>query len=94
MIEHVDRTFTFGTPAQIHDLKANWNLANITHLDDVAGALRYNLWRWQDIGPTTGRDAWFHRFCDALEVKDGVPAGASGWGLDHALKAWGSFWNE
>lgn len=29
-------------------------------------------------------------FCEALEVKDGVAAGPSGWGLGNALDAWGA----
>ncbi|KAG8737421.1 hypothetical protein FRC10_008200 [Ceratobasidium sp. 414] len=36
-------------------------------------------------------DQSFYRFCDALEVKDGVSAGPSGWGLDHALTAYGNY---
>ncbi|KAH7106126.1 peptidase S28, partial [Auriculariales sp. MPI-PUGE-AT-0066] len=94
VIDHVDKTFTTGTPEEIFILKANWNLANITHLDDVAGALRYNLWEWQSLSPSSTRAAGFHVFCDALEVKDGVAAGPDGWGLEHALKAWGTYWNE
>lgn len=43
VISHVDKVFTSGKPAEIFALKANWGMANLTHLDDVAGALRNNL---------------------------------------------------
>lgn len=46
------------------------------------------------MAPTSGQDASFFQFCDALEVKDGVSAPATGWGLDHALEAWGSYWTS
>lgn len=55
--------------------------------------VRNNLWDWQDLSPTTGPGATFFKFCDALEVKEGTIAGPNGWGLDHALAAWGSYWN-
>lgn len=38
VIVHVDSVFTTGNQKEIDALKANWNLGNITHLDDVAGA--------------------------------------------------------
>ncbi|KAF8554324.1 hypothetical protein OG21DRAFT_1509073 [Imleria badia] len=36
----------------------------------------------------------FFQFCDALEVKDGDIAPATGWGLENAIYSWGSFWND
>jgi hypothetical protein len=36
-------------------------------------------------------DQSFYEFCDALEVKNGVSASAAGWGLDHALDAYGNY---
>jgi hypothetical protein len=36
----------------------------------------------------------FFEFCDALEVKDGVSAPATGWGLENAVSSWGLFWNN
>ncbi|KAJ7852314.1 serine carboxypeptidase S28-domain-containing protein [Mycena leptocephala] len=42
---------------------------------------------------TSGPGAQFFNFCDALEVKNGVNAPAAGWGLDHALAAWSSYWS-
>lgn len=36
----------------------------------------------------------FYQFFDALEVKNGVPAPAAGWGPDHGLEAWGYYYTE
>lgn len=58
----------------------------------IIQSVRNNLWDWQSLSPTSGGGVFFE-FCDALEVKNGVSAGSEGWGLDHALQAWGSFWN-
>ncbi len=44
--------------------------------------------------PNTGAGAAFYQFCDALEVKGDVVASAEGWGLDNALKAWGSHFTD
>ncbi|KAF8827103.1 hypothetical protein HHX47_DHR5000888 [Lentinula edodes] len=93
VIAHVDEVFSGNDATAIQVLKDNWGLGEMTHLDDVAG-FRNNLWDWQSLSPTSGPGATFFQFCDALEVKDGVNAPATGWGLDHALTAWGSFWNE
>ncbi|KAI0345812.1 peptidase S28 [Trametopsis cervina] len=92
-IAHIDQVFTHGTPAQISALKANFGLGNLTHLDDVAGALRNNLWDWQSLSPDTLTEGQFFQFCDALEVQNGQVAPAAGFGLDHALAAWGKYWN-
>lgn len=51
------------------------------------------MWDWQSLQPSSGPGATFFDFCDALEVKNGVSAGPNGWGVDHALAAWGKFWN-
>lgn len=56
--------------------------------------VRNNLWDWQSLQPTSGPNTTFTRFCDALEVKDGVSAPSSGWGVAHALPAWGAFWRS
>ncbi|KAK0220823.1 hypothetical protein EDD85DRAFT_276017 [Armillaria nabsnona] len=37
-------------------------------------ALRWYLWSWQELQPTTGSGTSFYRFCDALEVRNGVVA--------------------
>lgn len=66
----------------------------MSHLDDVAAALRNNLWDWQALSPTTGPHSAFFNFCDALEVKNGKNAPTTGWGLQNALTSWGNYWNE
>ncbi len=48
---------------------------------------------WQE-GSIESESDGFYQFCDALEVDKGKSAPASGWGLDHALKAWGEFWKN
>ena len=54
--------------------------------------VRNNLWAWQNLQPTSGySNTSFYGFCDALEVKGGVSAAVSGWGLEYALPAWGNF---
>jgi hypothetical protein len=94
VIERVDRVILSKNATAINALKANWGLEKMTHADDFAGALRNNLWDWQSLQPTSGADTKFRKFCDALEVKDGVSAPASGWGVDHALAAWGAHWRN
>ncbi|KAH8118755.1 peptidase S28 [Phellopilus nigrolimitatus] len=93
VIASIDATFSSGTQTQIDTLKNNFGLGSMSHLDDVAGALRNNLWDWQSLSPTSGPGAQFFDFCDALEVKNGVSANESGWGVEHALTAWGAYWN-
>ena len=56
--------------------------------------MQYNLVDWQSLQPYVGPGALFFEFCDALEVKDGVSAPATGWGLENAINSWGSFWNN
>jgi len=111
VIKHVDKVFRGTDRKAINDIKENFNLTALTHLDDVAGSrkdppppasylpddnlsVRNNLWDWQRLQTDSGPNAPFGRFCDALEVKDGQVAGPKGWGLDHALRAWGKFWKD
>ena len=54
--------------------------------------MRLNIFDWGNLGPNTG--GRFYDFCDALEVKDGMSASASGWGMEHALDAWGIYWKQ
>lgn len=61
--------------------------------DKTVTAVQYNLFDWQSLQPFTGAGSMFYDFCDALEVKDGVNAPATGWGLENAIYSWGSFWN-
>lgn len=49
VISHVDTVFTLGSTSQKNALKAQFGMQNVTHLDDVAGALRYPLWNWQSL---------------------------------------------
>ena len=92
VISYMDTTFTSGNTEAINNIKELFNMTELTHLDDFAGALRNNLWDWQSLQPDVGPGAQFFQFCDALEVKDGVNAGPGGWGLEHALNAWGTYW--
>ncbi|KAF9057889.1 peptidase S28 [Panaeolus papilionaceus] len=94
VISYVDKTLLSGNGQAIQKLKDNFGLGNISHIDDFAGALRNNLWDWQSLQPTSGRNTQFYRFCDALEVKNAVSAGSQGWGLDNALTAWGNYWKN
>ncbi|KAF9450668.1 hypothetical protein P691DRAFT_809949 [Macrolepiota fuliginosa MF-IS2] len=91
-IAHIDKVFSGTNNTAIQEIKELFGLGDMTHLDDVAGALRNNLWDWQSLQPTSGNNTEFFKFCDALEVKNGVSAPAEGWGLDHALQAWGNHW--
>lgn len=93
VIAHVDEVFSGDNQTAIDALKNNWGLGSMTHLDDVAGALRNNLWDWQSLQPTSGNGTVFFEFCDALETDWwGYPAPEEGYGLDWALNAWGNFW--
>ncbi|KAI0638520.1 peptidase S28 [Trametes polyzona] len=93
VIAHIDQVFTSGNRREIDHIKALFNMSALTHLDDVAGALRNNLWDWQSLSPSS-KGGLFFEFCDALEVKHGVSAGPRGWGLQHALQAWAKYWTS
>ncbi|KAF9025495.1 hypothetical protein BDZ89DRAFT_1068276 [Hymenopellis radicata] len=86
VISHVDDVFFGSDSAAQAAVRSNFGL-NFTSNEYVAGAY---LWTWQDMQPNTGPFAAFYQFCDSLEVKDGVSASASGWGLDNAFAAWGN----
>ncbi|KAJ6551802.1 serine carboxypeptidase S28-domain-containing protein [Mycena capillaripes] len=92
VISHIDQVFTGSDKKAIQAIKDSFGMGDVTHLDDVAGSLRNNLWDWQGLSLSIGPGAQFFDFCDALEVKNGVNAPAGGWGLDHALSAWSSYW--
>ena len=64
-------------------------MGRLTH-DEVMS----NLFDWQSLSPDSGPDGLFFQFCDALETENGKVASASGFGGQHALTAWGSFWNS
>ncbi|KAF8518527.1 serine carboxypeptidase S28-domain-containing protein [Hysterangium stoloniferum] len=94
VVSHFDEVFTFGTPEEQQSLKEMFGMGDMTHLDDVAGSLRNILWDWQSLQPYIGPGATFFHSCDALEVKDGINAPPSGWGLTHALEAWGAYFTN
>ena len=56
--------------------------------------VQQNLFSWQSLQPDSGPNQAFYQFCDALEVQNGVSAPTSGWGLDYALQAWGTYWKS
>ncbi|KAF7320909.1 Peptidase S28 [Mycena chlorophos] len=93
VIAYVDEVFTSPDEGAIQAIKDGFGLGDVSHLDDVASALQDNIFDWQDLLLSTGPGGLFFQFCDALEVKDGVNAPAAGWGLDHALEAWQTYWN-
>ncbi|KAG1737102.1 peptidase S28 [Suillus paluster] len=93
VIAHLDKMHAAHDTSGIQTLKEAFGLGSLTHVDDFAAALQYNLFNWQDLQPFSGRGALFFQFCDALEVKDGVVAGPEGWGLENAISSWGNFWN-
>ncbi|KAK7053371.1 hypothetical protein VNI00_003997 [Paramarasmius palmivorus] len=93
VIEFVDETFANGTQTQIREVKANFGLQGLEFADDVVGALRNPIWDWQMLQPYRS-DRTFFEFCDALEVKDGVTATSSGWGLTHAYEAMGLYFRQ
>ncbi|KAG7443164.1 uncharacterized protein BT62DRAFT_935498 [Guyanagaster necrorhizus] len=94
VIAHIDQVFPSGNQSAIQQIKNSFGMGDMTHLDDVAGALRNNLWDWQSLQPDSGPGQQFFEFCDALEVKNDVSASAEGWGLDHALTAWSSYFKN
>ncbi|KAH8094950.1 serine carboxypeptidase S28-domain-containing protein [Cristinia sonorae] len=91
VVTHFDKVVASGNKKAINALYATFGLEGAQYADDVASILRGPIFEWQDLGPRTGPNAGFYQFCDALEVKNGVSAPAKGWGLDHALKAWGDY---
>lgn len=59
-------------------------------------AVRNNLWDWQSLQPDSGSAVQFFDFCDALEVDNstGTIANETGFGQEHAVKAWGDYFRE
>jgi hypothetical protein len=43
VISHIDQVFTSGSTSQINQIKSNFGLQDLTHLDDVAGARAYSI---------------------------------------------------
>ncbi|KAJ7771109.1 peptidase S28 [Mycena maculata] len=92
VIAHIDEVFGGSNKTAIQAIKTSFGMGDVTHLDDVVSALQDNLFDWQSLSLSGGAGGLFFQFCDALEVKNGINAPAAGWGLDHALEAWSSFW--
>ncbi|KAJ7039614.1 peptidase S28 [Mycena alexandri] len=91
VITHWDNVMSHGTKAQQLELLSVFGLQNVTHTADAASALQIAPWSWQDLEPAAGAHQEFFDFCDTLEVKDGVAAGAQGQGLEFALAEWGAW---
>ncbi|KAI0332898.1 peptidase S28 [Cubamyces sp. BRFM 1775] len=95
VIAHVDTVLNSSNTTAIQALKANFGLDGVTHDDDFAYALASVMQTWQDLLLSDGAGSTFFQFCDALEVESGGKvAGPNGWGLDHALAAWGAYYKE
>ncbi|KAK2466388.1 hypothetical protein APHAL10511_002030 [Amanita phalloides] len=94
VINYADQISTSRDTKKIEEFKDLFGMGGVTHFDDVVGALRNNIEDWQAIQPSSGPGTVFYKFCDALEVKNGVSASKHGWGLEHALNAWGSFYKK
>ncbi|KAK0437338.1 hypothetical protein EV421DRAFT_1907366 [Armillaria borealis] len=74
--------------------KPSSSLALMVKIQSIFGFNSSNLALAEaQLQPATGSGAAFYRFCDALEVKDGVSASVNGWGVDHALSAWARWSN-
>ncbi|KAJ7591573.1 peptidase S28 [Mycena floridula] len=86
VISHFDQVFSSGNITAINELKTMYSLQDVIHADDAVGSLRNTLWEWQSLQITSGPNAAFYQFCDALEI-----APAEGWGLDYALPTWGKY---
>ncbi|KAI0774647.1 peptidase S28 [Trametes elegans] len=91
VVKHVDAAYHSGNKQEMDSIKTLFNLTALEYFDDVAYTLRLPLEEWQELQPNADNGK-FWEFCNALEVKDGVSAGPEGWGLDHALQAWATFW--
>ncbi|KAJ7580701.1 serine carboxypeptidase S28-domain-containing protein [Mycena floridula] len=91
-VQRIDQVLLGENDTAIAELKDSFGLGPLS-TEDMAQALMPNLYDWQNVHPRTGYSMFF-RWCDALEVKAGVSAPAAGWGGDHALAAWGSFWKS
>ena len=79
--DHVRVQITPSSPYQILTMACPNSVRNI-------------LWDWQSLQPYVGAGATFFKSCDAIEVMNGVSAPATGWGLDHALSAWGGYFKN
>lgn len=86
-IAYIDSVLMGTNTTALQNLKSNFGSSIVTNLQ-LADALRWDLWTWQSQQPNTGPGGAFYQFCDALEVKNGVQASATGWGVTNAVSAW------
>ncbi|TEB30029.1 hypothetical protein FA13DRAFT_563022 [Coprinellus micaceus] len=93
-ISQVDKIFQSGNTTAMDSIKKSFGLSDLTNSIDFLGALRNNLWDWQQLQPSTGSMSIFYRFCDQLQLKPGAAPQPTGWGADYALGAWGRFWRR
>ncbi|KAJ6468409.1 peptidase S28 [Mycena sanguinolenta] len=91
VIAHWDSIMFNGTEEEQGELLSIFGLQNVTHAADAASALQSAPWSFQELSPAAGAGQDFFNFCDTLEVKDNVAAGAEGYGLDYALQQWGAW---
>ncbi|KAJ7572495.1 serine carboxypeptidase S28-domain-containing protein [Mycena floridula] len=91
---HVDSVLLSDNTTAIDILKASFGLGELRHSEDFASALTFVLAEWQNLQPFTGPGGRFFKFCDALEVSGNVIAPAAGFGLEHALNAWSSYFSN
>ncbi|KAI1474707.1 peptidase S28 [Daldinia eschscholtzii] len=86
IIDHVDKVLINGSINETADLKEQFGLQDLAHLDDVAAAISSPIWAWQSIQFTSGYSQ-FYQMCDAIEdsavlLNDSNPHGV---GLEIAL---------
>ncbi|KAG6809627.1 hypothetical protein H0H92_015482 [Tricholoma furcatifolium] len=94
-LSYIDPILFGRNTTAIQEVKENFGLGNLTHIDDFAYALSLTFGFWQDLQVASeGAGSFFYEFCDSLEVKDGVNAPASGWGMPYAYEAWGDYWSQ
>ncbi|KZO98573.1 hypothetical protein CALVIDRAFT_478445 [Calocera viscosa TUFC12733] len=98
LISYFDNIAINGTQDQQQSVKAQLGFPNVTHLDDVASALRNPMYLWQDMDPDEGAGSDFYNFCDTLEVDaNGKVAGPEGFGVDNAVQqfaSWVAAWSQ
>ncbi|KZT56257.1 hypothetical protein CALCODRAFT_524343 [Calocera cornea HHB12733] len=85
-IQYFDSIALNGTDAQQQQLKTQLGFPNVTHIDDVAFALRNPFFTWQDMSPSDLTEDTFFQFCDLFEVdSNGTTAGPEGFGIDFTI---------
>ncbi|KAH8094922.1 peptidase S28 [Cristinia sonorae] len=90
----IDQVLGSGNTQNISSLKTSFGLSVLSHHDDFVNAIRYPLITWQGLAPSTGPGGDFYKFCDALELKNGVSAPEGGWGADQAVKNWATYYSK